>query len=136
VDIHAESEFFVADFREKPVVLFPKGPKTISMMNEHSGDCERMVTFANGCWRRGELSGPVAASMPIRRHRQFCELAVLASPQSRTLGYAARVVHTERWLFFNRLHSWMYPIVEELLGIQEKYRRLVERIAEAHRLTQ
>jgi hypothetical protein len=106
------------------------------MMNEHCGDSERFVTFENGGWRFGEQSGPVAASIPIRRHRQFCELAVLVSPGRRGFSYAARLARTDHWLHFHRLHSWMHPIVEELLGIRERYTQLVDQVAKTHRLTQ
>jgi hypothetical protein len=106
------------------------------MMNEHRGDDERFVTFESGSWRYGGHSGPVAVSIPIRCHRQFCELAVLVRPGRRAFSFAARLARTDRWLHFNRLHSWMHPIVEELLGIREKYSQIVELVAKTHRLTQ
>ena len=105
-------------------------------MNERTGDNKHFVTFENDGWHFGDLSGPVATSIPIRRHRQFCELAVLISPERRTVCYAARVTRTERWLYFSRLHAWMTPIVEVLIGIQKKYTQITELIAQTHRLAQ
>ena len=105
-------------------------------MNERTGDNKHFVTFENDGWRFGNLSGPVAMSMPIRRHRKFCELAVLVDDERRTVCYAARVAHTERWLYFNRLHAWMFPIVDELIGLREKYSRITELVARTHRLAQ
>ena len=136
METRAESEFFRSHFFEIPIVLFQKGLKTVSMMNEHGGDSEHFVTFENGGWRFGDLSGSVAASIPIRRHRKFCEVAVLVSSELPALSYAARVAHTEHWLHFDRLHAWMFPIVEELLGIQEKHSQIAELVNEIHRLAE
>lgn len=136
MDTHAESEFFRPHFLKIPVVSYRNGLKTISMMNEHSDDSERFVSFENDGWRFDGHSGPVAVSIPIRRHRQFSELAVLVRPGNRAFCYAARLAKTDRWLHFNHLHSWMYPLVEELLGIRERYAQITELVAKTHRLTQ
>ncbi len=105
-------------------------------MNEHFDATENFVTIQEGEWSFQDQRGRVEASIPIRCVPSFSELAVLAFPGATACHFAARIIHTDDWAHFQYLQHWMQPIVQEYLTASSRYSRIVELVAETHRLAQ